>query len=695
MAENQTEGDKLLVLPEELERATVEWLEKNLKTPAVAYRTEVAKDDEWPWWRTLWDGDHYSGSKLTAPDDFEPFQVNIVRPTIDTVKGIALQSPSVVEFVPMSADDEQFAADLTSIISDYLWGANKARFKLGVAFVEGAIIGTAWAHTFWNENRADGQGDPDFDILPAEEVWVDPGSSGPDNAGYLIHAPRRPVLEVKYDDGKYNDRRTLVESDQAVTEGHKENTPEEQIPTVTVYHYWVRGLHLKALLAEVPGLEAHVDDDGIKYGVLIVVANTYVLKFVSHPWKSERFPYQRFVYYAPDGNQRIYGTGETKMLEDTQLGIDARTTQLMNQAALLSNEQWVVSSLLMVDENELTNKPGQIIHVDGPPDLLKRIAPGGISGALFSTVDLMLRYSEIISGMYQVNRGDTPGSLRAGVAIQALQRGGEGRTRQKMDNFDDFVADIGIGLADIMAVMYDDERVFRITGSTANPDQTAALSPSDPAYAGSEAAVTDPAAAASAGAVPGEVPMTRSVAISSKSFERDGKRVILDARALVGMQLRSTQEQLQADMELLNGGVVDAQYVIENNQLRGKQRLLARLFQIAQSQNAQQPGGQGQEAMMAEGGGEQIPMEEGLSPEEQDQIEQSIEMLLSKMRQLEDDGALPEGMTAKAAQMVQQELANGGTGEEAMAIILQQVQSYTQGGQAGPEYGIAPNMGGL
>jgi hypothetical protein len=264
-----------------------------------------------------------------------------------------------------------------------------------------------------------------------------------------------------------------------------------------------------------------------------------------------------------------------------------------------------------------------------------------------------------------------------------------------MDNFDDFVADIGIGLADIMAVMYDDERVFRITGSTANPDQTAALSPSDPAYAGSEAAVTDPAAAASAGAVPGEVPMTRSVAISSKSFERDGKRVILDARALVGMQLRSTQEQLQADMELLNGGVVDAQYVIENNQLRGKQRLLARLFQIAQSQNAQQPGGQGQEAMMAEGGGEQIPMEEGLSPEEQDQIEQSIEMLLSKMRQLEDDGALPEGMTAKAAQMVQQELANGGTGEEAMAIILQQVQSYTQGGQAGPEYGIAPNMGGL
>lgn len=681
--------ENLVVLPEPVEEALVGWLDENLMVPAVAYRTEIAKDDEWPWLRTLTEGNPWDDpAKMTAPADFEPFHVPIVKPTLDTVKGIALQSPSIIEFSAMSADDEDFAADLTKIVGDYLWGVRKARSKLGLAFFEGGIIGTAWSHTFWDTRLADGQGDPDFTILPAEEVWLDPSATSVEDAGYLIHASRRPVLEVKYSE-LYNDRRGLVQSDEAVNEGHDTDTPKSQIPLVTVKHFWVRGVYLAALRAEVEGLDTHLDQSWDKYGVLIVVANNYVLKIVGHPWECERLPYQKFVYYMPTGNQRIYGTGEAKLLEDIAMATDARVTQLLNQSALISNEQWVVSSLAMVDEDELTNRPGQVIHVDGPPDLIKRVAPGGISGALFNTVDMMLRFTEIVSGMYQVNRGDTPGSLRAGVAIQALQRGGEGRTRQKMDNFDDFVADIAIGLVDIMAKMYDGERVFRITGSTmdalapeAQPEGS--LTPEDAEYAGSELAAMPEQAPA--------VPASRNVTLSSKDFFRDGKRVILDARAVVGMQLRSREDQIQADVELMGAGVFDAQYVIENNNFRDKARLLQRLFAVAQSQAAEQAAGAPEPGMMEP---PQVMEDEGMTPDEQDQIQQSIEMLLSKMQQLEEQGALPEGMTAQAAQMVQQEIANGGTGEQALAQVLQQVQTYMQQGGSSPEFGIAPSMGGL
>jgi hypothetical protein len=671
-------GDKLLVLPEDTEKELVEWLEDKLAQPAITYRTNIAGDSRWPVWRKkAATGDQWVD--MEEPPDYAAYSANILMATVDTTKGIALQAPSVVEFVPVEVDDEEFCAELTAVIADYLWGARKARFKLGIAFLEGGIIGTAWSHTFWNEDLAGGDGDIDFDVLPADEVWVDPATPGPDRWGYIIHAARRPVLEVKYNDVRYNERRLEVASDQALTEGQKQDTPEEQFDLVTVAEYWIRGTYLKALIAEVDGVEQHVDETGLKYGVVITVAGSRVIRFVMHPWACERFPFQRFVYYSPDGNQRIWGHGEVEYLEDTQDAVNARMTQILNQAALIANNQWLVSTMVVVDDSELTNKPGQVVHVEGPPDMIQRIPPEGISGSLFNLMSLLFRIQEIISGMYEVNRGDIPGSLRAGVAIQALQRGGEGRTRQKMDNFDEFVADIGLGMADIMAVMYDEERTFRIVGSTEEALIQQVPGSQQP-LAGFEAPEES---------VPTET--SRPVKMSSERFKKDGKRVQLDARAQVGLQLRSTQEQLQQDIELLNSGVVDAQYVIENNRLRGKERLLARLMQVAQAQAGMQAPPEGA-VPPVEG---EMPVDEGLSPQEQEQMAQTVDMLLSQMQQLEEDGMVPPGTTAKVAQAVQNEIAQGGTGEVALAQAVQEIQASMGANGSAPGASGGPGVAAM
>ena len=102
---------------------------------------------------------------------------------------------------------------------------------------------------------------------------------------------------------------------------------------------------------------------------------------------------------------------------------------------------------------------------------------------------------------------------------------------------------------------------------------------------------------------------------------------------------------------------------------------------------------------MAEGapedGAPMMPEEEAVSAAEAGQMQQAIDQLLSKIQQLEEQGRVPQGFTQKAAQLVENEINAGGTGEQAMTQIMEQLQQYAQGagGQGAPAAqppGVAP-----
>lgn len=634
------------------------YIAEEIVSPAQRYRKQVARDDRWRWFRTLYSSSgHWDGSRLSVPDGFDKFEANIIMPTIDTVKGIALQSPSVIEFAPMTPDDEELCRYLNVIIGDYLWSARKARYKLGVAFLEGAIIGTAWTKTYWNPSLNGGKGDVDFFVVPAEEIFVDPATTGPGGWDYIVHRTRRPLVEVARNESFFEDARAQVSPDNV---GRKDDEPPMKL--VTLDEVWLRGPYAQAALEAVPELARFVSgSSAAASGIVITIAGDgTVLSAKDNPYGPRRFPFQRFVYYPPTGDQRVYGSGEVEYLEDVQVAIDARMMQILNQAALIANGQWLVSNGIVVDEGQFTAEPGAVIRVEGPvsEQFIRRIAPDNISSSLFNIVNLLLHMTQYISGMYEANRGQQPGSIRSGVAIAALQRGGEGRTRQKMDNFDDFVADLALGMYDVMANFYDEERVFRIVA---------------------EQGVQTPDGADT---VPGE-PI--EVTISKDMLRRDGEDIVLDVRAQVGLMLRSPREQLLADIELAQAGIVDAQYVIENNMLRGKDKLMARLFAAQQAAAGQVPAPE-------EG---QQP-EEGFTPEEDMQIEQVIQAMLAKMQALEEQGVLPQGTTQDAARRIQAERDAGGTGEEAMAEIAQRIAMLVdQENQLPPQVGIANASGGM
>jgi hypothetical protein len=673
-------------LPEAVSKAVADWLYNNAMVPAKAYRTDVIGDDEWPTYRQLYDGDHYNKGLIDPPEDYPGTTVNIVMPTIDTVKSIALQSPARAQFSAIEPDDYEFAESLTSVIGTYLWGVRKARYKLGIWWNEGSIIGTGWVKPYWDERILGGDGDVDFYVLPSDEVWLDPSATSVYDAAFIIHAPRRTVRDIRYD-VTLNDYRLLVRSDSAETEGVKEDSEEQYVELATAYEYWVRGWMLEALAEEVPEFKAKVTDLSRKYGMVFTVAGGYTLKYVDHPWKSDRLPFARFVYYAGHGNRQGYGRGEPFFLKDIALSIDARVTQILHHAALISNEQVVIYNSAVVDESEVNAKPGQKVHVDGPPGSFDKKAPGGISGALFSTVDLLVRLAEIVSGMFDVNKGQEVGRL-AGVAIQALQRGGEGRTAQKVANFDDAVADLAMCIADIMAVKYNTERVFRIIGASVE-----AAPAIDPVTGGP---MTDPETGEPL-AQPVVVP-AKTVTLSKSDFWKAGRegerRVELDCRAMVGRILRSLEEKFQSDVEGMQAGVFDAQYVIENNKdyIENSEGLLRRLVAMQQAQAMMQgAGAAGPEAPMPEGEPAPAEAEPMLDPAQAAQAQQVIDQMLQQMQALEDEGTIPPGSTAQIATMVQQEQSQGGSGEQALAEAQRLIEQWVAEG-AGQQPGVAPTM---
>ena len=665
-------------LSEDKAKEIAAWLDENLLEPAIAYRDEVAGGKDYAKLRGFYRGDgQWDGE--TPPQDYAEFTANMIFPTVDTAKGIGLQTPPSPEFIPPGSDpsDTEFAEALTSLIAEFIWHMRKARMKLGEAWTDAGVVGTAVAKPFWNTRLYGGEGDIDFEVVPVEEVAYDPSARG-DDYGFVVHFPRRPLLEIKHDES-LSELRKVVKPDRALKQSQEEDSPERWIELVTRKEFWIRGFWLKELIEAFPEIERYVGDDGNTYGVVVTAAGGLVLDIKPHPWLSDRLPFPKFLYYCGDGNPKIYGRGEVAALIDSQVALNARVTQVLHHAALIANKQKVVSDYAVLNEDELNSVPGQVIHVTGPADAaVFELDPGHISPSLFNVISLLLRFFEIIPGMYEVNRGDTPGSVRAGVAIQALQRGGEGRTLQKSFNFDDFVTDLALCMADIAAVMYDEERVYRVTGLNERMEEE----------------MLDAAAGAGAGQEmaggSGEVSFssTREITIDPKKFwigdKKDGKRVDLDARSRVSMFIRSQEEFLQKLMEYMERGIVDAEYVIEESNLPRKEKLLRRLRGVQQQAEQQAlPPGEGQMGIPPEA---MAPVDgEGPSIAEQDQMMQTVDMLMSEIQELEDQGILPEGTTRALTQKIQAEIEGGGDG----SVTLAEAQRLVEAAAAeGPQLGM-------
>ena len=93
--------------------------------------------------------------------------------------------------------------------------------------------------------------------------------------------------------------------------------------------------------------------------------------------------------------------------------------------------QWVIDKNAGIPKGELTNRPGLIIRKN-PNTEVRRDSPPSMPMYVHQMIDTLKADIEVISGVHDVTRGQTPTGIQSAAAIVALQEAAQIRVRLKV-----------------------------------------------------------------------------------------------------------------------------------------------------------------------------------------------------------------------------------------------------------------------
>ena len=162
------------------------------------------------------------------------------------------------------------------------------------------------------------------------------------------------------------------------------------------------------------------------------------------------------------------GFGYIDVMKECQTAID-RMNQAMDENVLLASKQrYVLSDTAGVNEEELADLSRDIVHVAGRlgEDSFRPLQTAGLQGNSLSYRNSRIEELKEISGNRDMTQGGTAGGVTAASAIAALQEAGSKLSRDMLKSAYRAFAKECYLIIDLMRQFYDEQRVFRITGST-------------------------------------------------------------------------------------------------------------------------------------------------------------------------------------------------------------------------------------
>ena len=88
-------------------------------------------------------------------------------------------------------------------------------------------------------------------------------------------------------------------------------------------------------------------------------------------------------------------------------------------------------SLSKIPGNRMTDKPGHVIFTNGPHERVDRLPAGNISASTLPIAETLMRLADNVSGVHEVTKGMTPGSVTASRAISQLNEASQTIIRAK------------------------------------------------------------------------------------------------------------------------------------------------------------------------------------------------------------------------------------------------------------------------
>jgi len=158
-------------------------------------------------------------------------------------------------------------------------------------------------------------------------------------------------------------------------------------------------------------------------GRMIVVINRKLIpkQFMKMPIPFSHGEFPIVSYHAYPLSQTFLSRGDIDQLVSPQIAINVLYSQVIMNALLMSNAQWVVEQGA-IPERWLTNQPGLVITTKpGKMDSIRKEQAAALPAGVFQMVKEMEEFAGEQVGATDVVQGQSPGSGASGVVVNSLQ----------------------------------------------------------------------------------------------------------------------------------------------------------------------------------------------------------------------------------------------------------------------------------
>lgn len=413
---------------EEREKRIASWTYSKFMDAMVAKQPYV---ERWMKYYNAWSNDLYEKQHL--PSYRTNHMSNFIYSSIESMRPILFDNNPRFEAIPVTADGMEYSLDITTIL-DYEWHRTNMQEKLLANSIYTFALGTSiiflpYVYSDKKKDNVDGEVTP-IPISPFN-LFPDPLATNVDDAEYIIYADYIHVNKLK---AKYPDKaEKLIGSDVIYSELVNDRDRDAKIDNqVLVLEVWCRD-YTTIDVEEVDKDGEPITKKKRKYpnGRVIITAPLLdlVLEDKKNPYESGRFPF--FLFKDIDVPFQFWGEGEVKWLLSPQKQANDLYDQIIDNAKSTANMQWIVDKNAGIPKGELTNRPGLIIRKNPGTDV-HRESPPSMPMYVPQMIDTLKADIEVISGIHDVTRGQTPSGVQSAAAIVALQEAAQTRIRLKV-----------------------------------------------------------------------------------------------------------------------------------------------------------------------------------------------------------------------------------------------------------------------
>lgn len=409
-------------IPEEEKLLASKWGQK-FREAMVAKEPFTSR---WLEYLNAWDNSLFES--ITTPSYKTNHVSNFIYSTIESMRPILFDQNPQFEAIPMTAEGMQYSNDINAILDWEWYRSNMQEICLSNSIYTFAL-GTSiimLPYIYKDENNSEIDGD----VVPIKvspfNLYPDPLATCVEDAEYIIYANYEHVNILKRRYPKKADflHGADIQYSELVNDRNENARIDNQ---VLVLEVWCRDYTL-----------IDIEEDGEKKkkkkyprGRVITVAPELglILDDKQNPYETGRFPF--FLFKDIDVPFQFWGEGEVKWLMSPQQQVNDLYNQIIDNAKHTANMQWVIDKNAGIPKGELTNRPGLIIRKN-PGSEVRRDSPPSMPMYVHQMIDTLKGDIEVISGVHDVTRGQTPTGIQSASAIQALQEAAQTRIRLKV-----------------------------------------------------------------------------------------------------------------------------------------------------------------------------------------------------------------------------------------------------------------------